>query len=225
MRMILAVLALTGAVSLPASAETAHQPAAKDAKAKVDPAKGQQIATTVCAACHNADGNSIIPQNPSLAGQHAAYVAKQLSNFKATTGKDGKPVPAVRNNAVMAGMAATLSPEDMKNIGAYYATQKPHIIGAKDKVLAEAGEKIYRGGVAATKVPACAACHGPNGAGIPSQYPRLGGQHADYTLAQLKAFRSGERAGDDANRIMQAIAAKLNDTQMKQLAEYIAGLK
>ena len=149
-------------------------------KTKGDPAKGQQLATQVCAGCHNADGNSDVPANPKLAGQHAEYITKQLENFKS---QEERP------SAIMAAMVAPLSPEDMKNLGAYYAQQIPKPGAAKDKPLAEQGEKVYRGGNLETSMPACAACHSPNGVGIPPNYPRIAGQHSEYVLAQLRAFQ------------------------------------
>ena len=182
--------------------------------AKADPAKAQQIVAQVCAACHGADGNSVSPANPSLAGQGAAYIATQLSYFKAGT----------RKNAIMPGFAAALSPDDMKSLGAYFEKQTPMPRSAKDKTLAELGQKLYRGGNAATGVPACAACHGPGGAGIPAHYPRLSGQYADYTYAQLKAYNGGERASGNA-AVMKGVAAHLSDGEMKALGEYIAGLR
>lgn len=197
---------------------TAFQALAQ-APAKDDPAKAQQIATQVCAACHGADGNSPSPANPSLAGQHSEYITKQLADFKPKG--DGK---AERKNAVMAGMVATLSPEDMKNLGAYFASKTPKPGSAKDKDIALKGQKLYRGGNVATGVPACSGCHSPNGAGIPVQYPRLAGQYADYTLAQLRNFRAEERA-NDPNKVMRSIAAKMTDQEMKAVAEYIAGLR
>lgn len=193
---------------LPKAAEPAK------AESKPDPAKAQQIATTVCAGCHGADGNSPTPANPSLAGQHPNYITKQLANFKA----------GERKNPIMQGMAAPLSPEDMKNLGAYFGGQKPKPGAAKDKDVVALGEKLYRGGNLTTGLPACAACHGPAGEGIPAQYPRLAGQHADYTLGQLKAFRAGERANDNA-KVMRTIAAKMSDYEMKAVSEYVAGLR
>ncbi len=186
---------------------------------KGDPAKGQQIATQVCAACHAADGNSAIPVNPSLAGQHPEYTYKQLVNFKPQGGK-----PAERNNAVMAGMVANLSDDDMKNLAAYFASQKAKPGVARDANLVKQGEAIYRGGVAAKGVPACASCHSPNGAGMPAQFPRLAGQHADYTSGQLKAFRVGQRA-NDAAQMMRGVAAKMSDQEIAAVSEYIAGLR
>lgn len=178
-----------------------------------DPAKGQALAA-VCGACHGTDGNSAIGMNPSLAQQHPAYIAKQLENFKS----------GARTNAIMAPMAANLSPEDMKNLGAYFGAQKLRPAAAKDRDLVTLGQKLYRAGDAERGLPACAACHSPTGAGIPSQYPRLGGQHPEYTIAQLKAFRAGERA-NDPNSMMRSIAAKMTDREIAALAEYSAGLR
>jgi cytochrome c553 len=188
-------------------------------RAKPDLAKAQQTVNTVCAACHGADGNSPSPANPSLAGQGADYLTLQLSHFK-----DG-----VRANPIMAGMAAGLSPEDMKALGLYFSQQKPKGMTAKDRELAMLGQKLYRGGNNATGLPACAACHAPTGVGIPVRYPRLSGQRADYTLAQLKAFKSGERGmdkdGKDTNgRVMVQVASKMSDQEMRAVAEYAAGL-
>ena len=205
MKQTMAMVAIAGVmIASSALAETA---------AKGDPAKAQQIVTTVCAACHTADGNSITPANPKLAGQHPEYITKQLTEFKS----------GVRKNPIMAGMAAALSPEDMKNLGAYFGEKKPAASSAKDKALVAAGQKIYKGGNQSTGVPACAACHGPSGAGIPVQFPRLAGQHPEYILAQLTTFRSGERA-NDAAKMMRVIASKMTDQEMKAVAEYISGL-
>ena len=180
--------------------------------------KGQKIASKVCAGCHNADGNSIIPSNPILAGQHAEYITKQLLNFKSQDKK-----PAERKSPVMAAMVVPLSAEDMKNIGAYYALQKPNPGAAKDKVLAKRGEKIYRGGNIESGVPACASCHSPNGVGIPPYYPRLAGQHAEYTVAQLRAFRTWKRA-NDANSVMRGIVSRMSEKEIRAVAEFISGL-
>ena len=198
----------------PASAPAAPAaPAAKPATpAKVDAALGEQKYTAVCAACHAADGNSSIPANPKLAQQHPEYLVKQLQEFKS-----GK-----RANAVMAGFAATLSDEDMKNIAAFLSKQKAKPGFAKDKQLVALGEKIWRGGVPDRQIAACAGCHSPNGAGIPAQYPRLSGQHADYTVKQMVAFRDGTRAN---NAVMQGVAAKMNDREIKAVSDYIAGLR
>ena len=187
--------------------------------AKPDLAKGQAIASQACAACHGADGNSPTPANPKLAGQVAEYLEKQLHSFKAAQGK--KPE---RDNAIMAGMAANLSPEDMRNVAAYYASQKPKGGVSRSRELVFVGQKLYRAGNTATGLPACAGCHGPNGAGVPAQYPRLAGQYAEYTAAQLKIFHDGQRA-NDTNRMMRAIAAKMSDSEMRAVSDYIAGLR
>jgi cytochrome c553 len=186
---------------------------------KGDPAKAQQVVTQVCAACHGIDGNSAIPANPSLAGQHPEYTLKQLLNFKPQDGK-----PAERANAVMGGMVANLSADDMNNLAAYFAGQKPKLRAARNPEVVKLGQAIYRGGILSKGVAACASCHSPNGAGIPAQFPRLAGQHAEYTALQLKGFRSGERA-NDPNRMMRAVAAKLSDKEISAVAEYIAGLR
>lgn len=194
--------------------------AAYAADPKADVAKGQQIASQVCAACHGADGNSTAPINPKLAGQIPEYLTKQLANFKpAAAGK-----VAERPNNVMAGFAASLSSEDVRNVSAYYASQMLKPEKAKNKDTIELGRKIYRGGIAEKGVAACAGCHGATGAGMPAQYPSLAGQYADYVETQLKAFRSGERA-NDPNRMMRMTAARLSDLEMKAVADYIAGLR
>ena len=186
---------------------------ANQAKAafKADAAKGQALATT-CMACHTADGTRGSPANPILQGQHPEYIVKQLQEFKS-----GK-----RKNAVMSGMVAALSDDDMKQLGAFYGgkTAKPGFAKSKDTLAL--GEKIYRGGILERQVPACAGCHTPSGAGMPAQYPRVGSQHGDYTEAQLIAFRAGTR-GNSAQ--MVAIAGKLNDREIKAVSDYIAGLR
>ena len=192
---------------------------AAQAPAKPDPAKGQAIAGQTCAACHAADGNSQIAANPKLAGQFYDYLHKQLVNFKSQGGKK-----AERENPVMAGMAAPLSAADMKDVAAYYASQKLKPASAKDKDLAALGQKIYRGGNAASGVAACAGCHGPAGAGMPSQYPRIAGQFSEYVEAQLKAFRSGARA-NDPNAMMRSVVARMSDREIQAVAEYVAGLR
>ncbi|MFM2398296.1 MAG: hypothetical protein RL341_453 [Pseudomonadota bacterium] len=192
----------------------AQQPAAK-----VDIAKGQAIATQVCAACHAADGNATAPINPKLAGQHPEYLAKQLANFKIKPGAK----EAERANAVMAGFAAALSEEDMRNIAAYYASQplKP-AQGSADAASQLLGQKIWRGGIASKNVAACASCHGPAGKGIPAQYPYLGGQWAEYTEAQMIAFRQGVRKNSAQ---MTAIAARMSDAEIKAVSNYSASLR
>lgn len=187
-------------------------PAAPQKAAKPDLAKGEATYTAVCAACHAADGNSAIAANPKLAQQHPEYLVKQLQEFKS-----GK-----RNNAIMKGFAAGLSDEDMKNIAYWLASQQAKPGFAKDKELVALGERIYRGGIADRNIAACAGCHSPSGAGIPAQYPRLAGQHADYTITQLNTFREGSRA--NSNQMMQ-VAAKLNDREIKAVSDYIAGLR
>jgi cytochrome c553 len=180
--------------------------------AKPDLAKGEAIVAGVCAACHGADGNSMITANPKLAQQHPEYILKQLQEFKS-----GK-----RANAVMMGFASQLSTEDMRNV-AYFVASKTATPGfAKEKDTVAIGEKIYRGGIADRQIAACAGCHSPNGAGMPSQYPRLSGQHADYTVSQLTQFRDGIRKN---NVQMTQVAAKLNDREIKAVADYIAGLR
>jgi cytochrome c553 len=190
-------------------AACANTPAAAPA---ADLAKGQATATNVCSACHTADGSRGGPANPILQGQHPEYIAKQLADFKA-----GK-----RKSPIMQGFAGTLSEEDMRNVAAFYASKKPVQGAAKSKDTVALGEKIFRGGVADRSIPACAGCHSPNGAGIPAQFPRLGGQHADYTEAQLKAYRDGVR---NNSAQMTGVAAKLNDREIKALADYIAGVR
>jgi len=186
---------------------------------KGDLAKAQPIVTQACAACHAVDGNSAIPANPNLAGQHPEYTYKQLRNFKSQGGK-----PAERSNGVMAGMVANLSDDDMKNLAVYFAAQKPKSQPARDAALAKQGESIYRGGIQAKGVAACASCHAPNGTGMPAQFPRVAGQHAEYTATQLTAFRAGQRANDPA-QMMRMIAAKMSDQEIKAVSEYIAGLR
>jgi cytochrome c553 len=186
---------------------------------KADASRGQQISGQVCAACHGPDGNSPLSPNPILAGQHAEYIQKQLGNFKAQSGK-----PAERPNPIMAGMVANLSDDDMRSLGAYFASQKARPRAARDAELVKIGQSIYRGGIASKGVAACGACHGPSGAGMPAQYPRLAGQFSEYTTAQLKAFRSGERA-NDPNRTMRSLAEKLSDREIAAVAEYISGLR
>ena len=202
-----------GVAGLMFSAVVSVQAAEKPAvAAPVEKNSVAQITSTVCAACHGADGNSVITLNPKLAGQHPDYLVKQLTEFKS-----GK-----RANAVMSGMAAMLSNEDMKGVAAYFSSQNLALGKAKSNGAGSLGEKIYRGGIADTNVPACAACHGATGAGIPKQFPRVGGQHADYTLAQLRTFRTGERANAP---MMMAIATKMTDEQMAAVADYIQGLR
>jgi len=181
------------------------------APAKADPAKGAALYGAVCTSCHGADGNSGAPTFPKLAQQHPEYIVKQLTEYKS-----GK-----RANAIMSGFASALSEDDMRNIAAFVGSKSAKPGFAKDKVLATLGEKIYRGGIADRQIPACAGCHSPTGAGIPAQYPRLAGQHADYTVSQLTQFRGGIRLN---SLQMGQVAAKLNDKEINALADYIAGL-
>jgi cytochrome c553 len=193
--------------------------AAGDAQSaeKPDLKRGQELAGQICAACHGGDGNSPLPENPKLAGQHYEYLVKQLKNFKAVDGK-----PAERANAIMAGFAATLTDKDIAAVAAFYSNQNMVTASSTDKELAEAGQALYRGGDAARGLPSCAGCHGPTGAGIPGQYPRLAGQHAQYLQTQLTGFRQGGRAN---NVPMAQIAAKLSDKEIAALADFIAGLR
>ena len=194
-----------------ASAVAADEKAAPKA-AKPDLVKGAASYAAVCVACHAADGNSTTPVNPKLAQQHPEYLVKQLKEFKS-----GK-----RANAIMSGFAGALSDEDMKNIAYWLASQKAKPGFAKDKETILLGERIYRGGIADRQIAACAGCHSPNGAGVPAQYPRLGGQHADYTAAQLVAFRDGVRKNGEQ---MSGVARKMNDREIKAVSDYIAGLR
>lgn len=190
---------------------------AQDAK-KPDTARGQTVASQVCAGCHGVDGNATGPANPKLAGQHPDYLYKQLVNFVPKTGA----TEAERANAIMQGMAATLSDEDRRNVAAYYAAQPLKPSAAKDPKLVELGKQIYRAGIPSKQVPSCAGCHGPAGAGMPAQYPRLAGQWAEYTESQLTQFRGGVRKNSVQ---MTAISARLSDAEIKALSDYIAGLR
>lgn len=186
---------------------------------KGDPARGQSVASKTCAACHGADGNSPTPVNPKIAGQIPEYLRKQLNNFKSSAGN--KPE---RSNPIMGGMAAGLTDENISDLAAYYAAQRTKPGLAKNKETLALGRRIWRGGDASRSLPACAACHGASGAGLPAQYPRLAGQYAEYSEAQLTAFRSGERR-NDANRVMQTIAARMSDLEIRAVSDYIAGLR
>jgi cytochrome c553 len=194
-------------------------PACAAEQAKVDLAKAKEIADSICVACHAADGNSPTSANPILAGQIPQYLYKQLNNFKSVDG-----APAVRNNPIMSGMVAGLSDEDMRSLAVYFSEQKMKPSAASDEKLLAEGKALWRKGDFAKGVPACAGCHGPAGAGLPVQYPRLAGQYAEYTASQLKTFRSHERA-NDAEKVMRMIAGKLSDEQIKAVAEYAAGLR
>ncbi len=188
--------------------------------AKPDLARAKQIVEQVCAACHGADGNSPTAANPNLAGQVAEYTTRQLNHFKA----------GIRVNAIMQGMTAALTPEEMTALGVYFAQQKPKRLTARDATTVVKAQALYRAGDAASGLPACSSCHAPNGAGMPKNYPSVSGQYADYTYAQLKAFKAGERGADkdgkDTNgKIMGAVAQRMSDAQMKALSDYMAGLR
>ncbi len=206
---LFASLLIAATLALPALSVQASEP---KAAAKPDLAKGEASYGAVCAACHGADGNSGTPANPKLAQQHPEYLVKQLQEFKS-----GK-----RANAIMSGMVAALSDDDMRNIAAWLASKKAKPGFAKDKELVALGERIYRGGVADRNIAACSGCHSPNGAGIPAQYPRLSGQHADYTVSQLTGFRDGVRKN---SLQMTQVASKLNDREIRAVADYISGLR
>ncbi len=208
-RPIVAVLASTLAF---AGSVFAQAPAGPDLK------RGAQVAQDVCSSCHGADGNSPTPANPKLAAQHADYLVKQLLNFKVKEGAK----EAERANAIMAGFATMLSDADVRNVSAYFASKPLKPAAAKNKDLVELGQRIYRGGLAAKGVPACAGCHGPAGAGLPAQYPRLQGQFVEYTEAQLVAFRQGERRNSS---VMTAVADRMSDREIKAVSDYIAGLR
>ena len=208
---LLASLLMAAALAAPAIPAFA-QGSAPAQPAKPDLAKGEASYAAVCAACHAADGNSTIAVNPMLAQQHPEYLVKQLKEFK--SGKRADPV--------MQGMAAMLSDDDMRNVAAWLASQKAKEGFAKDKDLVSLGERIYRGGIQDRHIAACAGCHSPNGAGIPAQYPRLSGQHAEYTVKQLTGFRDGGRTN---NVPMHDVSAKMNDREIKAVSDYIAGLR
>ena len=210
--------ALGAAVALAGAGQAFAQDSAK-ADAKGDAAKAQTIASQVCAACHGADGNSTAPANPKLAGQFPEYLHKQLGDFKGKAG--GKPA---RENAIMNGMAANLSEADMLNLAAYFSGQKLKPAMASDKQLAGLGQRLWRGGNADKGTPACSGCHGPAGAGIPGQYPRLAGQYAEYIATQLKSFRDGPRA-NDPNGVMRGVAARMSEREIRAVAEYASGLR
>lgn len=197
----------------------AAEPAKSEAKAPV-PApthaerldRGKQIAGAVCVACHGLDGYSPISANPNIAGMPAEYIAKQLDLYRS----------GGRANVIMQGMAANLSPGDMKALGTYYYAQRGKTNAvARDKTIAERGQMIYRAGIAEAKVPSCAGCHGGLGAGIPALYPKLAGQWPEYSIAQLKAYATGERK----NTQMNAIASRMKESDLVAVAEYMAGMR
>ena len=212
-RQVLLSLLLAGLMSPVLAAEQA--PAAP----KGDPARGQAIGSTVCAACHGADGNSIGAPNPKLAGQHPEYLLKQMLNFKGIDGKQPE-----RANPIMNGMIAAFDENQMRDLAAWFSLQTQKGEQAKNRDTLALGQKLYRAGDASKGLPACAGCHGPAGAGIPAQFPRIGGQYQDYIEIQLKAFRAGERT-NDPNKMMETIALRLTDAEIKAVADYAAGLR
>ena len=219
---LLAAILVVPAMSSFAAGEAAAPQAAASApvaavavvakQGKPDLVKGEASFAAICASCHGADGNSGTPAYPKLSQQHPEYLVKQLQEYK-----EGK-----RKNAIMQGFASALTPDDMRNISYWAASKKAKTGFSKDKELVALGERIYRGGISDRQVPACAGCHSPNGAGIPAQYPRLSGQHAEYTATQLTAFRDGVRKN---NLQMSQVAAKLNDREIRALSDYISGLR
>ncbi|MGG7606366.1 c-type cytochrome [Massilia sp. BKSP1R2A-1] len=209
--LLLATLAVCGSVS---AAE------AQRVAAKADPAKGGTLYDSgdaarglpACMSCHGAAGNSTIVANPKLAGQIEAYTHKQLVDFTTPN----------RQQPVMTTYAKMLTEDEKRHIAAYLATQKQKPGAAKNKDTVELGRKIYRGGIAEKGVAACASCHGASAGGIPAQYPRLSGQHQDYTYAQLEAFKTGTRKNSIQ---MSALAQRMSPEEMKAVSDYIAGLK
>lgn len=202
------------------AASTVASAGAAEPAVKADPVKGEALYVNgdsarniiACISCHGAAGNSSIAQNPKLAAQHEAYLHKQLVDFTGPT----------RNNPIMTGFAKALNDEDMKNISAYLSVQKPSPGTAKNIDTVDIGKKIFRAGIAEANIPACAGCHSPNGAGIPAQYPRISGQHQDYTAAQLTSFRAGTRSNSAQ---MTAITKRMSDAEIKAVADYVAGLQ
>lgn len=181
--------------------------------------RAKEIVGQLCSACHNADGNSPLAANPVLAGQGEAYLYKQLMDFSSQAG-----AAPVRANPTMNAMVAALSNEEKRGLAAYFSRQKPKLMDAKEKDTLLLGQKLFRSGDAERGLPACAGCHGPAGHGIPSQYPRLTGQHAEYLTTQLANFRTSTRANDPA-AMMRTIALKLSDAEMRAVSDYINGLK
>ncbi len=183
------------------------------AQAATGDAAAGQAKAAVCAACHGADGNSVVPTFPRLAGQGDPYIVKQLTDFKS----------GARSNAIMSPMAKPLSDQDVLNLAAYFSSQKAGVDTA-NAAQAALGEKLYRGGDKATGVAACMACHGPDGSGNPAaKFPKIGGQHAAYVEAQLKAFRDGSRS-NDPNKMMRDIAGRMTDAEIASVAQYVSGL-
>ncbi|MCF8179117.1 MAG: cytochrome c4 [Sulfuritalea sp.] len=201
------------------TAFSVHAAEAHKAAPKGDAARGQTIASTVCVACHGPDGNSPAAANPKLAGQHAEYLLKQMKNFKAAEGKQPERV-----NAIMNGMIAAFDEGQMRDLSVYFSEQTQKGEAAKNEATVEIGRNLYRAGDQSKGLPACAACHGPAGAGMPAQYPRIGGQFAEYIEAQMKSFREGSRA-NDPSKMMRMVAIKMTDAEIKAVSDYIAGLR
>ena len=183
-----------------------------------DAKKGAALAQGLCAACHASDGNSVIPSNPILAGQHYSYLKNQLNYFQVKEGES----KAKRENAVMLGIASGLSSDDIDNLSAYYSQQTIKPSYASNIELAKAGEVVYKAGDDIRGIPSCSSCHGPRGLGVPGQFPRISGQHATYTASTLKSYKNGSRAN---NKQMMAISSRLTEEQINALAEYLAGLE
>jgi cytochrome c553 len=183
-----------------------------------DAKKGAVLAQGLCAACHASDGNSVIPANPILAGQHYTYLKNQLNYFQVKEGEER----AKRENAVMLGIASGLSSDDIDNLAAYYSQQKIKPSYASNLELAKVGEVVYKAGDDIRGIPSCSSCHGPRGLGVPGQFPRISGQHATYTASTLKSYKNGSRAN---NKQMMAISSRLTEAQINALAEYLAGLE
>jgi cytochrome c553 len=184
-----------------------------------DALKGQAISNTVCVACHGADGNSVAPIYPKLASQHPEYLFKQLRDFKEADGKQPERV-----NPIMNGMMAAFDEAQMLDLAAYFASLPQKGEQARNRDTIEFSQKLYRAGDAEKGLPACAACHGPTGRGMPAMFPRIGGQYAEYIEAQLKAFREGTRA-NDPNKMMRMVAIKMTDAEIKAVSDYVAGLR
>lgn len=222
-KMIMAVVfASTASVVMAESSEedvSAASAPIEGSAAPVAPSSIEEIAGGICAGCHSADGNSVIPMNPILAGQHSEYISKQLMDFKAN-GEE----PPKRNSPVMSAMVAALSQNDVKKLGEYYAkqTMKPSQ-GSTDEKILEQGRILYHGGNIEHNVPACASCHGPNGSGIPPRYPAVAGQHTEYTMMQLGLFNTGERAND--NDIMHKVVSRMSAPEKRAVSEYISTLR
>ncbi len=178
-----------------------------------DPENGKTLSAT-CVACHGADGNSVTGAWPKLAGQHSSYIVKQLQNYKS----------GARENAIMAGIAAMLSEQDMNDLAAYFSSQQIKY-GVADPQYVELGEQIYRAGIRESGVPSCMACHGPAGKGNPAaNYPSLAGQHAEYTETQMQAWKTETRANDE-NAVMRTVAGPMTNEQIKAVSNYLQGLR